>query len=281
MDSLIDAETLKNALGEGGDVVVLDASSHLPDAERDARAEFAEAHIPGARFLDLGSFFDETSPVPKAVPNAQQFAERMGSLGVGPDSTVVLYDDSMIKPAFRAWFIMQLYGVEASVLDGGLTAWKRSGGALESGMPDISPRDYRVREPGAKVRSKAEMLANIDSEAEQVVDARDAARFAGIAPPDAHGLPGGHIPGSRNLFFRDLLNEDGTFRNRDELARVFDEAGIDPDRPVVTTCGSGVTASILLFALHLLGNDDAKLYDGSWLEWASDPDTPRAPSAAA
>ncbi|NVD45865.1 sulfurtransferase [Qipengyuania atrilutea] len=281
MDSLIDAETLKKALSEGGDIFVLDASSHLPDAERDARAEFADAHIPGARFLDLGSFFDVTSSVPKAVPSAEQFAQRMGSLGIGSETSVVLYDDSIIKPAFRAWFIMQLYGLEASVLDGGLAAWKQSGGALESGMPETSRRDFPVPEQGAKVRSKAEMLANIDSEAEQVIDARDAARFAGTAPPDAHGLPSGHIPGSRNLFFRDLLNEDGTFRSREELARAFREAGIDPDGPVVTTCGSGVTASILLFALHLLGNDDAKLYDGSWLEWASDPGTPRETSAAA
>lgn len=280
MDDLVSTQWLAERLGEPG-LVVVDASAHLPDAGRDARAEFNAGHIPGARFLDLDSFKDLASPVPAALPTATQFAERMATIGVSDSDRVVIYDDSAVKTSARAWFILRMYALrEVAILDGGLDKWRAEGRPLESGETASGSGEVTPAAGPGKVRSKAEMLANLGSGAEQVLDARGPGRFTGAEPEIRPGMPSGHIPGSRNLPFGQVLNPDGTFKNANGIRAALAEAGIDLSRPVVTTCGSGVTAAVLLFAMHLLGKEDVALYDGSWSEWGADPATPKATGAA-
>ena len=276
MHDLVSTEWLARRLGEPN-LLVIDASAHLPDAGRDARDEFEAGHIPGARFLDLDTLKDLESAVPAALPTATQVTQRMADIGVSQGDRVVIYDDSGVKTSARAWFILRMHGLrEIALLDGGLGKWRGEGRPLENG-PSRGGDGRITPAPGAgTVRSKAEMLANLDINAEQVLDARGPGRFTGAEPEIRPGMPSGHIPGSRNLPFSAVLNSDGTFKDESGLRRVFTEAGIDLSRPVVTTCGSGVTASVLLFAMHLLGKEDVALYDGSWSEWGADPDTPKA-----
>lgn len=280
MDDLVSTAWLADRLGEPG-LVVVDASAHLPDAGRDARAEFEAAHIPGTRFLDLDTLKDFGSPVPAALPTAEQFAARMAEIGVNDGDQVVIYDDSGVKTSARAWFIFRMHGMEqVAILDGGLGKWRTEGRPLEAGPASAPPGSVHPRRGPGAVRTKDEILANIARDAEQVVDARGAGRFTGAEPEIRPGMPSGHIPGSRNLPFGRMLKPDGTFRDEAGLRAAFAEAGIDLARPVVTTCGSGVTAAVLLFAMHLLGKDDVALYDGSWSEWGADPDTPKATGPA-
>ncbi len=264
------------ALKGSGDLVVIDASYHLPTAARDAAAEFAAAHIPGARFLGLASLFDAASPVPYAFPAPAQLAERLASLGVAADAAIVIYDDSAIRTSARAWFVLTASGFEnVAILDGGLAKWRAEGRALESGTPDITPAAPASLAVPTRVRSKADMLANLDSNAEQVLDARGADRVYGIGIDPVHGGANGRIPGALNLPFNQVLNADGTYKTPDELRAAFTAAGIDLEAPVAATCGSGVTASVLMFAMHLIGKQDTALYDGSWSEWGADPATPK------
>lgn len=273
--SLVSTEWLAARLNTPG-LVVLDASYHLPAAARDAAGEFAAAHIPGARFLDLASLFDAGSRVPYAFPTPDQLAARLASLGVAPDDMIVIYDDSAIRTAARGWFVLTASGRgKVAILDGGLGKWRAEGRPLESGTSDVAPAAPASFTAPARVRSKADMLANIASRAQQVLDARSADRVYGSGIDPVHGGPNGRIPGALNLPFTAVLNADGTYRSPDELRAAFEGAGVDLARPLTTTCGSGVTASVLLFALHLLGVDDAALYDGSWSEWSADPDTPK------
>ncbi len=282
MDSLVGAAWLAQQLG-ADDLVVLDASQHLPGAKRDARAEFTAAHIPGARFLDLATLIDPASDIANAVPKAAQFAARMSALGIRPDWRILLYDDSKLRSAARAWFVFRMMGVvRCAILDGGLEAWRSEGRPLEAGLQPCEPSDYLAPQASVtRLRTKAQVLANCQSREEQLVDARDVARFTGETADAVHGLPGGHIPGARHLFFRDVLDDAGRFRPVDELTELFRRTGVDPDRPIVTSCGSGMSASVLLFALHLIGKQDTALYDGSWSEWGSDPAMPRETGEAA
>ncbi|XUU59414.1 sulfurtransferase [Erythrobacter sp. HA6-11] len=280
MDSLVTTEWLAEALGDN-DLAILDASMHLPAAARDARAEFLDGHIPDARFLALASLKDETSDIPSALPRPDQLAERLASLGVSPDHRIIFYDDSAVKTAARAWYLCRAHGLEnVAVLDGGLAKWKAEGRVLESGEPEITPvATFELPSP-ARIRFKADMLANIDSGAAQVLDARDTGRFSGAIEDTVHNLPSGHIPGSCNLPFPLLYAEDGTMKQPDDLRQAIEATGIDLDQPVITSCGSGVTACILLLALEQVGHSNVALYDGSWLDWASDPDTPKAKDGA-
>ena len=281
MEKLVSTDWLAAQLSSP-DLVVLDASAHLPDAGRDPQAEFLDGHVPGARFLDLPTLVDRDSPVPAAVPTAGQLAERLSALGVGNGTRVVLYDDSYVKTAARAWFILRMHGVkDVAVLDGGLGKWRAEGRPVESGEAKVERAEYAPSSGPGDVRFKADMLANLDSGAEQVVDARGAKRFTGEESDFRPNIADGHIPGSRNLPFDRVFNEDGTYRSADEILAAFREAGIDPDKPIVTTCGGGVTAAVLLFALALAGKDDVALYDGSWSEWGGDPDTPKETGPAA
>lgn len=281
--SLVSAEWLAANLDAPG-LAVLDASYHLPAAGRDPRAEFAAAHIPAARFLDLASLFDAASPVPYAFPTPDQIAARLADLGVGPDDAIVIYDDSAIRTAARAWFVLTASGRgNVAILDGGLGKWREEARALESGTVETLPVAPAALAAPSRVRTKADMLANLDSRGAQVLDARSADRVYGSGIDPVHGGQNGRIPGAMNLPFNALFNADGTWKSPATLRALFTDAGIDLARPITTSCGSGVTASVLLFALHLIGVDDAALYDGSWSEWSADPGTPKAqgPDAAA
>ncbi|MBX9896810.1 MAG: sulfurtransferase [Qipengyuania sp.] len=275
MDSLVSTGWLADHLGDA-DLVILDATKHLAASGRDAGAEFLAGHIPGARFLNLADFADPASSVGRTLPGPTHAAIRFSSLGLEPGSRVVLYDDSDVKTSARAWFILRGYGIQrVAILDGGLAKWRAEGRPLEHGKTKGANSEFAPTDFAGAVRGKPHMLANIASGEEQVIDARDAGRFTGETPDTVHELPGGHIPGARHLFFRDLYNENGTFKSDSELRAAFDKSGLDLERPIVTSCGSGVTASVLLFALHRLGIEDAALYDGSWSEWGADPATPK------
>lgn len=276
MDSLVSTEWLADNLG-APDLAIIDASLHLPSAKRDARDEYETAHIPGAQFLDLASLVDKGSLTPQAMPTGGQLAERLASLGISKDTRIVFYDDSQVKSAARAWVLARAYGFQdVSILDGGLAKWKAESRELESGYPTAERGDLTLPDEPTGIRTKAEMLINVGTYEEQVVDARDTGRFNGEILDHVHNLPGGHIPGACNLPFTQLFEQDGTFRDADAIRREFLSVGIDPERPVIASCGSGVTASVLLFALHLIGKSDGALYDGSWLEWGADPETPKA-----
>lgn len=275
METLISTQSLADALG-AENLIIIDASAHLASAGRDAAADFRERHIPGARFFDLSSLVDETSSVPGAHPRPDQLAERLASLGATPDSHIVFYDDSAVKTAARAWFLARAHGLKkVAVLDGGLAKWVAEGRPVESGEAAAEPAAPFTLPAPKGIRYKHEMLANVESAAEQMLDARDAARFTGENEDAVHELPGGHIPGACNLPFPLLFNEDGTYKSPDDLRALFARVGIDIAHPVITSCGSGVTGCVLLFGLELAGAQDMSLYDGSWLDWGSDPETPK------
>lgn len=277
MESLVSTQWLAENLG-ASDLVVVDASRHLPMAQRDAHDEYLAAHIPGARFLDFAQLVDKTSDVPSAHPRPEQLAEVLATLGVTPENRIVFYDDSAVKTAARAWYLCHAHGLKkVAILDGGLGKWRREGRELEAGEAQFAPsKSFDLPAP-VTIRYKNEMLANIESGGAQVLDARGADRFAGMGEDPVHpGQPTGHIPGSCNLPYGRLFRKDGTFKSAEELRAIIASTGIDASRPIVTTCGSGVTACILLFTLHLIGAEETALYDGSWLDWASDPETPKA-----
>lgn len=279
VDSLVSAQWLADEMG-ATDLRIVDASYHLPAAGRDALAEYETAHIPGAVFMNLAELVDTSSQVENTLPSPAKFASRMQALGLGDGSRIVLYDDSAVKTAARAWFMFKLFGANhVAILDGGLPKWKAEGRRLESGHTSLRERHFTAWSEGKRQRSKAEVLANIASGGEQVVDARSAARFSGAEADPRPGIAAGHIPGSLNLPYGDLFNPDGTYKDKAGLEAAFDQAGIDLSRPVVTSCGSGVTACVVAFGMHLLGKDDVALYDGSWTEWGADPALPKETGA--
>ena len=255
------------------DVVVLDASSHLPTAGRNPHEEFHAAHIPGAQRFDIDRIADPDSHLPHMVPTPDDFAAHMRALGLSNDDHVVMYDDSDVRSAARGWWMMRLFGHRTvSILDGGLPAWKAAGGDMEAGPAQDRPMgDFSPQQPaGVGVVDMASLRASIESgDGGQILDARASARFAGSAPEPRKGLRAGHIPGSHNLPFTALLNADGTYQDAGTMRARFVESGIAPDAPVVTSCGSGVTACVLAVSLHILGNEAVSVYDGSWTEWGA------------
>jgi thiosulfate/3-mercaptopyruvate sulfurtransferase len=281
MDSLVSSEWLAHDMG-ASDLRIVDASYHLPETGRDARSEYEAAHIPGAVYFDLAGLADPGSPVDNTLPSAEKFASRMRNLGLGDGSRIVLYDDSAIRTSARAWFMLnKVFGAHnVAILDGGLARWKAEGRPLASGTQTLHPRHFTAWSDCAKLRSKADVLANLHDSAEQLIDARSTPRFTGEEKEQRPGLASGHIPGSRNVPYKALYNSDGTFKDKKNLIAAFEDAGVDLSRPVVTTCGSGMTACALAFALFRIGKDDVALYDGSWSEWGADPETPKATGPA-
>jgi thiosulfate/3-mercaptopyruvate sulfurtransferase len=279
MDALVTTDWLADAIG-ADDLKVLDATAFALDPSRDPRAEYRAGHIPGAQFLDLSGLADPDSPLPGMLPSAERFADRIGALGVSERDRIVLYDNSPHRTAARAWWMFRTFGAkQVAILDGGLHAWHGAGLPLVPGDEPAVPVQFVANKDEGAVRDLAAILANIGTGQEQLLDARGAARFSG-AEADPHGAAPGHVLGSRNLPYNQMLGEDGRFKDPAAIRAAFEGAGIDFDRPLVTTCGSGVTAAVLLFGAHLAGKDDVALYDGSWSEYGADPSTPKAQGPA-
>jgi thiosulfate/3-mercaptopyruvate sulfurtransferase len=265
---LVDTGWLADRLN-APDLVVLDASLHLPTTGRNAKAEYLAAHIPGALYFDMDDISDETNPLPHMLPSTAKFASRMKKMGLGDGMRVVVYDTEGLYSAARAWWMFRIMGHDdVAVLNGGLKKWKAEGRALEDGEPPRrTERHFTPRFHAELVRDAAEVKALIGDKTTQIVDARAAGRFEGRDPDPRPSLRKGHIPSSRNVPFGSLLNADGTLKSPTELRAIFAKSGVEVERPVVATCGSGVTAGVVALALAILGRPDAAIYDGSWVEW--------------
>jgi thiosulfate/3-mercaptopyruvate sulfurtransferase len=257
-------------------VRVVDSSFKLPGITPTAREDYDRGHIPGTVFFDIDDIAEPGTSLPHMIPSPELFARKMERLGIGDDDRVIVYDSAGLSSAGRAWWMLRLFGHRnVALLDGGLPQWKAAGRPLETAVPNPPLRRFTARFDPALVRDKQALLGNLATRREQVVDARAAGRFAGIAEETRPGLRRGHIPDSRNLPY-DRVTDPQTHRLRDAeaLSGLFRDAGVALDRPIVTSCGSGVTACALAFALHLIGHSGAAVYDGSWSEWGLPGDTP-------
>jgi thiosulfate/3-mercaptopyruvate sulfurtransferase len=256
-------------------VRILDGSFHLPGSGRDARAEFQRCHIPGAQFFYIDGIRDESSELPHMLPSADVFAAKVGALGIGNDDQVIVYDVAG-SGAARVWWTFRVFDHRhVSVLDGGLGKWLAEGRPVSDSVAEVRPALYRASPANrALVRTCADLLANVRERREQVVDNRGPGRFRGAEPEPRPARKLGHIPGSINIPFVDFIAPGGVWRSEEEIAEIFTRAGVDLDKPVVATCGSGITACTTALAAYLLGRDDVAVYDGSWVEWGNRDDTP-------
>lgn len=280
MESLVSTEWLASELG-AADLRVIDATVFLPNSGRDARGEHQAEHIPGAVFLDLDAMVASDTPLPHMLPREQEFARQAEALGIGVGDRIVVYDNSPLHSAARAWWMLRIFGArQAAILDGGLAKWKAEGRPLESGAAQPARAQFAPRFEHDAVADKTFVTALLGTGAWEIVDARPGSRFRGDDKEPRPGVQPGHIPGSRSLPQSELFEADNRWKRGEALRAAFDAAGVDLSKPMVTTCGSGVTAAVLLFGAHLLGKADARLYDGSWSEWGADPATPKATGAA-
>jgi thiosulfate/3-mercaptopyruvate sulfurtransferase len=274
MESLVSTDWLAAELG-ASDLRIVDATFVLPSDGRTPRKEFEAAHIPGAVFFDIDDISDSSNPLPHMLPSPEKFASRCQSLGIGDGNRIVIYDNSPYRSAARAWWMFDYFGAHSvAILDGGLGKWQAEGRAIEGGTQNVRHRHFTVQPDVLLVRSFEQMKTNLATKAEQVLDARSTARFKGLEAEARPGVRSGAMPGALNLPYGSIFNEDGTYKKGDALQAIFEASGIDLAKPVVTTCGSGITASTLAFGLHLLGKKNVAVYDGSWAEWGSKSDAP-------
>ena len=252
------------------DIRILDASMYLPTDGRNGRELYAQAHIPGARFFDIDDVSDDHSPLPHMLPPVEKFVSRVRKMGIGDGHRIVVYDQQGIYSAARVWWMFRLFGHEdVAVLDGGLPKWQAEGRPVDDIDPDPRERHFTGRRNSSMVRDVTQMARAVKLRDEQIVDARAAGRFRGEEIEPRKGLRSGHIPGSVNVPFKTLLNDDQTMKSPEETREIFEAAGVDLTKPVATTCGSGVTACVLTLALHRLGHTRNAVYDGSWVEWGA------------
>ncbi len=277
---LVSFHWLANRLGTPG-LSVVDGSWYLPAMGRDHKAEFAESRIPGAVLFDQDDIVDPGSPLPHALPSAAFFSEKVGALGIAETDTIVVYDGPGFFSAPRVWWMFRHFGADkVYLLDGGFDAWKAGNLPVETGEPAERPaQEFKATDNPAGVATLEEMRAIVDNGARQIADARPAGRFTGEVPEPREGMRSGHMPGARSVPVT-TLSEGGKMKSPKALRAVFEKAGVDLDKPVVTSCGSGVTAAAISFALASLGHEDVRLYDGSWSEWGSRQDTPVATGEA-
>ncbi|MFT6073408.1 MAG: thiosulfate/3-mercaptopyruvate sulfurtransferase [Yoonia sp.] len=262
------------------DLRIFDATWFLPDMDRDAKAEYASAHIPGARYFDIDDISDARSELPHMAPPVEKFMSRMRAMGVGDGHQVVVYDGAGLFSAARVWWLFRLMGQRnIAVLDGGLPKWRAEGHPTTASPPVIRDRHMTVKYEANRVRDVTDVARAAKLGDHSVIDARAPARFRGTAPEPRPGMRSGHIPGSVNVFYKDLLNPNGTMKSSAAMRAVFETAGIDLQKPAITTCGSGVTAAVLSLALERIGKTDHSLYDGSWSEWGMYADLPIATGA--
>lgn len=257
------------------DVRVVDASWHMPATGRDAKAEFRAAHIPGAVYFDIDEISDTTSSLPHMAPRAEKFASRVRKMGLGDGNRIIIYDDSEVKSAARVWWMFRLFGhTDVAVLDGGLAKWRAEGLPLDDMPQSARERHFTPRQYSALLRDVTDVAQAAKLKNTQIVDSRSAPRFRGDVPEPRAGLRSGHIPGALNVPFGDVMNEDGTMKEPGALRALFEGAGVDMARPVVTSCGSGVTACVLALALERAGHRHWGVYDGSWAEWGAFDELP-------
>ena len=274
-EALVAAEWLAAHLDDPH-VRVVDCSFKLPGITPTARTDYDSGHIPGAVFFDIDDIAEPGTSLPHMIPSPELFAQKIGALGIGDDDRVVVYDSNGLSSAGRAWWMLRLFGHRnVALLDGGLPKWKAEGRPLETAVPRPAPRQFTARFEPALVRDKTAVLGNLGTRDEQVIDARAAGRFDGSTPEVRPGLRSGHIPGSCSIPYEQVTDPaTRQLRNAEQLTALFRDAGVSLERPIVTSCGSGVTACALAYALHLIGHPGAAVYDGSWSEWGLPGDTP-------